>query len=143
MLRNAQRQLFATLLGIDRIKMTLEDLGYNSALADFRKEQNLDSLNVGRVISEHKDRYTVKTDASEFEAELIGNLRFAATDRNDLPAVGDWVSISEYGEDKALIHSVFPRKSIVYGFLINLPAPNFNVLSTSLFCEYPLAIIAF
>ncbi len=93
--------------------MKLEELGYNTALEDFRKEQNLDEFNVGRVISEHKDRYIVKTDSIEFEAELIGNLRFTATDRNDLPAVGDWVAISEYDENKALIHAVFSRKSIV------------------------------
>ncbi len=93
--------------------MTLENLGYNTELGDYRKEHNLDSFEIGRVISEHKDRYTVKTEAGEFDAELIGNLRFTATNRNELPAVGDWVSISEYDENKALIHAVFPRKSIV------------------------------
>jgi ribosome biogenesis GTPase len=93
--------------------MILKDLGYSSALEDFRKEQNLNSFNVGRVISEHKDRYTVKTDSNEFEAELIGNLRYTATNRNDLPAVGDWVAITEYDEDKVLIHAVFPRKTIL------------------------------
>ena len=93
--------------------MALEDLGYNRELEEYRKENNLDSFGIGRVISEHKDRYIVKTDESEFEAEIIGNLRYTATNRNDLPAVGDWVSISEYDENKALIHAVFPRKSIV------------------------------
>jgi len=93
--------------------MTLEDLGYNRELEEYRKEHNLVSFGIGRVISEHKDRYTVKTDAGEFDTELIGNLRFTATSRNDLPAVGDWVSISEYDKNKALIHAVFPRKSIV------------------------------
>lgn len=93
--------------------MTIEGLGYNKELAAYRKENNLDSFGIGRVISEHKDRYTVKTDDAELDAELIGNLRFTATNRNDLPAVGDWVSISEYDEGKALIHAVFPRKSIV------------------------------
>ena len=93
--------------------MTLEDLGYNREIGEYRKEHNLVSFGIGRVISEHKDRYTIKTDAGEFDAELIGNLRFTATNRNDLPAVGDWVSISEYDENKALIHDVFPRKSIV------------------------------
>ncbi|MEH6538439.1 MAG: ribosome small subunit-dependent GTPase A [Psychroserpens sp.] len=93
--------------------MTLEDLGYNKELGAYRKENNLDSFGVGRVISEHKDRYTVKTEDGEFDSELIGNLRFTATNRNELPAVGDWVSISEYDEGKALIHAVFPRKSIV------------------------------
>ena len=93
--------------------MRLEDLGYNTELEEYRKENNLDSFGIGRVISEHKDRYTVKNDGGEFDAELIGNLRFTATSRNDLPAVGDWVSISEYDDNKALIHTVFPRKSIL------------------------------
>lgn len=93
--------------------MKLETLGYNSTLAAYRTEQGLDAFSVGRVIAEHKDRYAVKTTTGEFDAELIGNLRFAATSRNDLPAVGDWVSLSEYDDNKALIHAVFPRKSIV------------------------------
>ena len=99
--------------------MILEDLGYNNVLAKFRKEKNLDSFEVGRVISEHKDRYTVKTDSNEFDSELIGNLRYTATDRYGFPAVGDWVAISEYDKNKALIHSVFPRKSILERRAIN------------------------
>ncbi len=93
--------------------MTLDDLGYNKILEEFRKQQNLNSFNVGRVFLEHKERYGVKTDTSEFDAELIGNLRFTAESRYDLPAVGDWVAFSEYDENKALIHAVFPRKSIL------------------------------
>jgi len=93
--------------------MTLEDLGYNAELEDFRKVQHLDSFGVGRVVSEHKERYVVKTAENEYDAELIGNLRFSSHDRKDFPAVGDWVAISEYDEDKALIHAVFPRKAVI------------------------------
>ena len=93
--------------------MTLEDLGYYSELENYRKEQNIDSLGIGRVIAEHKERYVVKTDKSELDAEIIGNLRFSANSRNDFPAVGDWVAISEYDEDKALIHAVFPRSTLL------------------------------
>ena len=93
--------------------MTLEDLGYNIYFENYRKEQNLDFLEIGRVISEHKERYFVKTIEKEYEAEIIGNLRFSANNRSDFPAVGDWVSISEYDENKVLIHSVFPRKTII------------------------------
>ena len=32
---------------------------------------------------------------------------------SDFPAVGDWVAISEYDEGKALIHSIFPRNTII------------------------------
>ncbi len=93
--------------------MKLENLGYNEALENHRNENNLTSFDVGRVISEHKDRYVVKSDQGEFDAELIGNLRFNAESRADLPAVGDWVAISPYDEHKALIHSIFPRHSVI------------------------------
>ena len=93
--------------------MTLEDLGYNLELENYRKDQNLDSFGVGRVISEHKERYMVKTSEKEYDGEIVGNLRFTAHNRSDFPAVGDWVAISEYDNDKVLIHSVFPRKTII------------------------------
>ena len=93
--------------------MNLNDLGYNSTLEDYRKEYNLQLFDVGRVISEHKERYVVKTTEKEYDAEIIGNLRYTAIERSDFPAVGDWVAISEYDENKALIHHVFPRKTII------------------------------
>ncbi len=93
--------------------MTLEDLGYNATLENYRKENQLGAFGVGRVVLEHKERYVVKTETDEFEAEIIGNLRFSAQSRADFPAVGDWVAISEYDENKVLIHSIFPRKTII------------------------------
>jgi ribosome biogenesis GTPase len=40
-------------------------------------------------------------------------LRYTAKNRSDLPAVGDWVAISEFDEGKALIHSIYPRYSLI------------------------------
>ncbi len=93
--------------------MSLEELGYNKALESHKKKEGLDSFEVGRVISEHKERYIVKNSSNEFNAELIGNLRFTAENRLDLPAVGDWVAFTKYDEGKALIHAVYPRYSII------------------------------
>lgn len=93
--------------------MKLEDLGYNQELEHYRKHSGLDSFEVGRVVAEHKERYVVKTAEKEYQAEIIGNLRYSAQRRADFPAVGDWVAFVEYDEDKALIHAVFPRKSII------------------------------
>jgi len=93
--------------------MILEALGYNSELESHRKAQNLEQFAVGRVATEHKERYIVRTEAGEFDCELIGNLRFSATDRYALPAVGDWVALSEYDAGKALIHAIYPRTSIL------------------------------
>lgn len=93
--------------------MTLKDLGYNTTLEQYRQEENLDTFSIGRVIAEHKNRYVVKNEQGEFDAELIGNLRFSAESRADFPAVGDWVAISPYDENKALIQAIYPRKSIL------------------------------
>jgi ribosome biogenesis GTPase / thiamine phosphate phosphatase len=93
--------------------MTLENLGYYPELEKFCYDNDLKSFGVGRVISEHKERYVVKNEENEYEAEIIGNLRFSAQSRSDFPAVGDWVAISEYDINKVLIHKVFPRKTII------------------------------
>lgn len=92
---------------------TLEDLGYSNAVEQHRTEQQLEDFEVGRVVLEHKERYVLKTANSEFDAELIGNLRFAATNRHDFPAVGDWVAFTEYDAGKALIHAIYARHSII------------------------------
>lgn len=91
----------------------LKDFGYYPSLDTYLKDIKLDSFELARVISEHKERYHVVSEKREYEAEIIGNLRYSANSRKDLPATGDWVAISEYDENKVLIHAVLPRKSIL------------------------------
>lgn len=93
--------------------MTKEDLGYNDTFEKLRKENNLEDFEIGRVIAEHKERYIVKSEKGEFEAEITGNLRFSAKSREDFPAVGDWVALINNDFDFTIIHSVFPRLSIL------------------------------
>ncbi len=93
--------------------MTYQDLGLSPALEEHRQAQGLVAFEIGRVISEHKERFIIKTPSKELDAELLGNLRFSAATRYDLPAVGDWVAFSEYDENKGLIHAIYPRHSIL------------------------------
>ncbi|MDA3928704.1 MAG: ribosome small subunit-dependent GTPase A [Prolixibacteraceae bacterium] len=93
--------------------MKYSKLGYTNAQEKYRTENNLSDFEVGRISLEHKDRYVVKTPTNEFDAELIGNLRFTAESRSDFPAVGDWVAFSEYDQGKAIIHAIYPRKTIL------------------------------
>ncbi len=86
----------------------IKDLGFNEYLNEYRRN-DLESFDVGRVILEHKERYIVLTKQGEIDCELIGNLRFTAQNRSDLPAVGDWVALAPYDSDKGLIHAVYPR----------------------------------
>ncbi len=93
--------------------MRLEDLGYNNKFEKFRIENNPGSFEAGRVVAEHRERYIVSTGNGEFEAEITGNLRFTAKGREDFPAVGDWVLLTTYDADFALIHKIFPRFSVI------------------------------
>ena len=91
----------------------LEDLGYYEGLDVFRLENNLNSFEIGRVIAEHKERFIVKTLKGEFEAEITGHMRFTAKSREDFPAVGDWVALTTYESDFAIIHKILPRFSVI------------------------------
>jgi len=93
--------------------MKLEDFGYNDILEKFRKENHLDDFETGRVITEHKERYIVKTVNGEYEAEITGNMRFTAKSREDFPAVGDWVALLTYDSALAIIHKILPRFSTI------------------------------
>ena len=93
--------------------MKLEDLGYNDRIEKLRIDNNLKEFEIGRVISEHKERYIVKTEKGEIEAEITGNMRFSASSREDFPAVGDWVALTIYDSDLAIIHKIIPRLSII------------------------------
>lgn len=97
----------------DTMQMHLEDLGYTPQLDELRKENNFDPFDIGRVVAEHKERYIVRTETGEFEAEVTGNLRFTAKSRYDFPAVGDWVALTVYDADQAIIHGILPRFSII------------------------------
>ena len=93
--------------------MKLEDIGYNEKLEQFRREENLLQFEIGRVIAEHKERYIVKTEMGEFDAEITGNLRYSAQNREDYPAVGDWVALSTFDHDFSIIYKILPRFSTI------------------------------
>ena len=93
--------------------MTLGDLGYNDKIEKFRIEHDLENLEIGRVISEHRERYIIKTINGEFEAEITGNMRFSTKKREDFPAVGDWVALTTHEFGFTIIHNILPRFSTI------------------------------
>ncbi len=93
--------------------MKLEDLGYYDKLEEFRLENHRENFEIGRVIAEYKERYIISTTKGEFDAEITGNMRFTAKSREDFPAVGDWVALSTYDSDFAIIYKILPRFSII------------------------------
>jgi len=93
--------------------MDLEKFGYNESVEKLRCEENIKEFEIGRVIAEHKERYTVMTEKGEFDAEITGNMRFHANTREDFPAVGDWVAVTTFDSDFAVIHKILPRYSFI------------------------------
>jgi ribosome biogenesis GTPase len=93
--------------------MNLADFGYNRELERFRIEHDLVEFEIGRIVSEHRERYTVWTEKGETEAEITGNLRFSARKREDFPATGDWVALTMYDPGFSVIHKILPRSSVI------------------------------
>ena len=93
--------------------MNLINWGYNNNWEEFRIKTQLTEFEPGRVISEHRERYIVVTKSGEVEAEITGNIRFAAISREDFPTVGDWVLLILHNSEFAIIHKILPRFSVI------------------------------
>lgn len=91
--------------------MTLELLGFNDLVKSTIEIEAQDGFEIGRVIVEHKERYVVQTATGLYNAEITGSLRFSAESRTDFPTVGDWVNLSIYDDETAIIIKVLPRFS--------------------------------
>jgi len=115
--------------------MKLEDFGYNESIEKFRVENNLKDFVIGRVVSEHKERYIVKTKNGESEAEITGNLRFSAVGREDFPAVGDWVVLINYDPDFSIIHKILPRFSIIKRQAVG-QSGEIQIIATNIDCAF-------
>lgn len=93
--------------------MDLIDLGLTKELSVYLTDNNLSDFSIGRITQEHRERYVVSNGDNEYEAEITGNIRFSANSRADFPAVGDWVTMTIYDSNQAIIHKILPRKSIL------------------------------
>lgn len=93
--------------------MNLEIIGYDDDLKRYRNDHDLEKFDVGRVIAEYKERYTVQTEHGIYHSEVTGNLRFTAGERSDFPTIGDWVAVSVFDDELAIIHEIYPRKTVL------------------------------
>ncbi|MFA6376773.1 MAG: ribosome small subunit-dependent GTPase A [Candidatus Paceibacterota bacterium] len=94
-------------------ELKLEDLGYDDFFETNRRELGLGGFLVARVVAEYRGVYRVKGLGGEYMAKITGKQMFAAMSREDYPAVGDWVAITDFGEGRAVINKVLPRKTII------------------------------
>lgn len=91
----------------------INNFGYNSFFEQNRVKLNLTGFAIGRVITELKEAYKVQSSNGIFLAKITGKQIYTATSREDFPAVGDWVSISELSDGQAVIVGLLPRQTII------------------------------
>ena len=94
--------------------MELADLGFDSWFQDKSHGLGRPDCAVARVTRVDRDRYLVRNEHNEVQAEPTGKLLFSADSSQDLPCVGDWVFV-QYHNDGALaiIHEVLPRRTFL------------------------------
>lgn len=90
----------------------MNKLGFSERTAALIKSE-CSPNELARVLAEHKERYIVQNSDGVFQAEITGNMRFAAETRADFPAVGDWVKIVKMDEQNAVILELIPRYSML------------------------------
>jgi ribosome biogenesis GTPase / thiamine phosphate phosphatase len=73
--------------------MSLAGLGWDSAREAEFEPFGAKGLVPGRVSLEHNHVYRVLTEGGEVLAEATGRIKYLATGRRELPAVGDWVGL--------------------------------------------------
>jgi ribosome biogenesis GTPase len=87
-------------------------LGWTSALAAAFEPHAAKGLAPGRVSLEHNHVYRVLTATGEWLAESSGRIKYLASGRNELPAVGDWVAMRPDTQGaRAQIKAILPRRS--------------------------------
>jgi len=92
--------------------MSLESYGWDAGWAEKLAQTPLENRFPGRVIAAHRNKYQVHTGEVEISARTAGKLHKRSSQRTDLPAVGDWVILSQTDPDsEAIIQQVLPRRS--------------------------------
>ena len=93
--------------------MTIYDLWYNDIFKTFWVENDLTSFEIWRVITKHKNMLVVKTDKDELNSQIVGKLRYTDDPTYNYPQVWDWVAVDNCGQNKGIIHAIYPRNSVL------------------------------
>ena len=89
----------------------LHRLGWSDSWEAEFAPQGRQGLVPGRVSLEHNHVYRVLTREGEWLAEASGRIKYRASGRHELPAVGDWVALRPPETGRATIRAILPRRS--------------------------------
>ena len=96
------------------LPLKIVQLGFNNWFFDRIDPTKLIDHQIARVITVHKDSYTINNGKGDVSAEVTGKLMFSADSSLDYPATGDWVIAQYYDKNSfAIISEIVTRKSIL------------------------------
>ncbi len=96
------------------LPMKIVPLGFNNWFFDRIDPTKLIDHQIARVITVHKDSYTINNGKGDVSAEVTGKLMFSADSPLDYPATGDWVIAQYYDKNSfAIISEIIRRKSVL------------------------------
>jgi len=94
--------------------MELADLGFDRWFQTKQAAIQRPECSVARITRVDRDRFLVRNEEDEVQAEAAGKLLFGADSGQDLPCVGDWALVQYYNDGQlAIIHDLFPRKTFL------------------------------
>jgi ribosome biogenesis GTPase len=92
--------------------MHLDTLGWDERREAEFELHRAEGLEPGRVSLEHNHVYRVITARGEGLAEAAGRIKYLASGRRELPAVGDWVAVKPNpAGDRDVIQAILPRRT--------------------------------
>ncbi len=94
--------------------MKLIDLGFDSWFEAHVDDLRQEDQGIARVSAVDRNSYIIRNEIREIPAELAGKFYFNVESSDQLPCVGDWVTVTYHNDDTfAIIHGVFPRRTFL------------------------------
>ncbi|WP_163530130.1 ribosome small subunit-dependent GTPase A [Halobacillus ihumii] len=80
---------------------------------DFFKQQVKEDALIGRITRASQEIYTVRTKTNSYTGTLSGKFRYEAEQSHLWPAIGDWIVYEPYDQNKARVHRVLNRRTVL------------------------------
>lgn len=90
----------------------LYKLGLNTELENEFKN-NYEGYSLARVSVQYRNIYKIETNDREMLASVCGKLKYELENKEDYPAVGDWVVYKSEDNTNAIIYKILKRKTTI------------------------------
>lgn len=91
---------------------SLYKLGLNKDLEIYFNE-NYKGYYLGRVSVQYRNIYKIESNLGEIHGTISGRMKYDLDNKEDYPAVGDWVAFKTEDTNTAIIHKILPRKTTI------------------------------